>query len=486
MKLIENKSETAGLELPERMTQTAEQYGYKKVVKAPATSIALAVTAGIFIGLAFIFYITVTTGNHEASWGLSRLVGGFAFSIGLVLIVICGGELFTSTVLTSIARASKRISHRQQLACWGRVYLGNFVGALVLVALVYSAKLYMLDSGQWGVNALQIAQHKLHHGFGQAVALGVLCNMLVCLGIWMTFSSEDVLTKALLVVLPVALFVSTGFEHCVANMFMVPLAIAIKSGAGPDFWAATGMSAQAFSDLTFSNFIFNNLIPVTLGNIIGGAMFVGLTYWGIYRRPTLKSESKIVNHLDKIKGTTIMKNSNVTLQVKEFMHAPTASLTESTNLMDALTAMLSLHQTGMPVVNSNHQLVGFISEHDLLRELWLADYELSAEKTVGSIMRREVATVAPGDCLIKLAEFISVDREKVYPVTDSGFVLSYKAQSLEERLAEADVSRPKIYPVVENGVLVGTISRTDIMYAFFKACGGKDDSLHSKVTHQAA
>ncbi|GAA5217313.1 formate transporter FocA [Corallincola platygyrae] len=485
MKLIDTNVDQLPRHAPEQMATTAEHYGYKKAMTSFKSSFALAMIAGVFIGLAFIFYITVTTGSQDTPWGLARLVGGLAFSIGLVLIVICGGELFTSTVLSSVARASKRISNRQLIACWSRVYLGNFIGALVLVALVVGAKLYLLDGGQWGANALLIAQHKLHHSFGQAVALGVLCNMLVCLGIWMTFSSDDVLTKAILVILPVALFVSTGFEHCVANMFMVPLAISIKATASPEFWANSGLAANAFNDLTISHFLINNLLPVTLGNIIGGALFVGMSYWGIYRRPALQTKSTLIHPIKNKKGINAMKNNTV-LKVSEFMHTPAASLTPNSTLMEALTAMLKFHTSGLPVVNESNRVVGFISEHDLLKSLWVNEYEMDKQKHVGDVMRHEVATVSPDDCLLELAEYISIDKDKVYPVNSGGYMLSYKIESLEERLAKADVNRPKLFPVVQDGLLVGLISRQDIMYAFYKDFGGKDDWLHSKVSHQAA
>ncbi|MCG6527968.1 formate/nitrite transporter family protein, partial [Vibrio parahaemolyticus] len=146
-----------------------------------------------------------------------------AFSMGLILIVICGGELFTSSVLSSISWANKQISFGKMLSIWGKVYVGNFIGAMFLLALVSAAGLYQLDHGQWGLNALNIAQHKLHHTMLQAFALGVLCNLLVCLAIWLTFSSANAMTKAAMTIMPVAMFVSSGFEHCVANMFMVPL-----------------------------------------------------------------------------------------------------------------------------------------------------------------------------------------------------------------------------------------------------------------------
>lgn len=270
--------------------QQAEVYGQAKVVKSPLQSFGLAVFAGAFIALAFVFYLTVTTGAGESPWGLVRLIGGIAFSLGLILVVICGGELFTSTVLSTVAWAQKQVSGADLLKCWGRVYLGNLVGALVMVSLIMVAGMYQLDGGNWGLNALLVAQHKLHHSWLQAFSLGILCNMLVCLGIWMTFSSRDPLTKALLLILPVAMFVSSGFEHSIANLFMVPLGIVINSVASADFFSALGVSQTQFADLTVVNFVWRNLIPVTLGNIVGGGVAVGLGYWWVEQQQVRADE----------------------------------------------------------------------------------------------------------------------------------------------------------------------------------------------------
>jgi len=271
--------------LPSDMAHKAEDVGVAKATKDKLSAFYLAITAGFFIGIAFIFYTTVTTGSADVAWGLSKLAGGIAFSLGLMLLVVCGGELFTSTVLTTIARASNKITWSQLFQSWGIVYVGNFVGSILLVAIMLVAKQYMAAGGEWGLNAMHIAQHKLHHNFAQAVALGIMCNVLVCLAVWMTFGARSVTDKLLAVVLPVAMFVASGFEHCVANMFMIPMGIGISNFAGPEFWQAIGHAPSEFADLTIAHFVINNLIPVTLGNIIGGGFFVGLTYWIIYLRP---------------------------------------------------------------------------------------------------------------------------------------------------------------------------------------------------------
>lgn len=181
--------------------------------------------------------------------GLSKFAGGLAFSLGLVLVVICGGELFTSSVLTTVARASGRITTMQLLRNWVIVYAGNFVGAIFFVACIWIAEQHMAGNGQWGINAMKIAQHKLHHDFSQAVMLGILCNLMVCLAVWMTFSCRSATDKVMVMILPVAMFVASGFEHCIANMFMIPMGIVIHAFAGPEFWTMTGVYSSQFADL---------------------------------------------------------------------------------------------------------------------------------------------------------------------------------------------------------------------------------------------
>ncbi|AMG31343.1 formate transporter FocA [Grimontia hollisae] len=269
---------------PPQIAERAVEIGVAKATKDPFKSFLLAISAGIHIGIAFIFYTTVTTGATDIPWGMSRFVGGIAFSLGLILVIITGGELFTSSVLTLVARASGKITWGALFRNWLVVYGGNLVGAILLVACMLVAQQYMFDNGQVGINTMKIAEHKLHHGFLQAVALGIMCNVLVCIAVWMTYSGRTLTDKILVMILPVAMFVSAGFEHCIANMFQVPMAMGIKTFAPDTFWAMTGMSAADFAGLNMTDFILNNLIPVTIGNIIGGGMFVGIWYWMIYLR----------------------------------------------------------------------------------------------------------------------------------------------------------------------------------------------------------
>ncbi|NAX20423.1 formate transporter FocA [Vibrio sp. V39_P1S14PM300] len=270
--------------LPPQMAERAAEVGVGKVNKKLYKSFLLAMSAGIHIGIAFVFYTVVTTGTQDVAYGLSKFAGGLAFSLGLILVVITGGELFTSSVLTLVAKASGKISWTDLLKNWLVVYLGNMAGSICLVVIMLATRQYMEDGGQLGLNAMAISQHKLHHSFIQAVALGIMCNVLVCLAVWMTFSARSLTDKVMVLILPVAMFVASGFEHCIANMYQVPMAIGIKLFAPAEFWQMTGADISQYADLNLAGFILNNLIPVTLGNIIGGGLFVGMWYWLIFLR----------------------------------------------------------------------------------------------------------------------------------------------------------------------------------------------------------
>ena len=268
---------------PAQMTQIAEDLGNYKVNKHPCSTILSAMLAGVYISIAFVFYITVTTGTATVAFGLAKLVGGICFSLGLMLVVCCGSDLFTSTVLTILPKMTHKIGWTKMIRNWILVYVGNFIGAILFVTVIWFSGQYMVANGLWGLNILQTADHKLHHTFIEAVCLGFLANLMVCLAAWLSYAGRSLLDKMLIMVLPVAMFVASGFEHSIANMFMIPMGIVIKNFASPEFWQVAGVSADAFKELTVSHFVFKNLIPVTIGNILGG-LAVALPYWALYLR----------------------------------------------------------------------------------------------------------------------------------------------------------------------------------------------------------
>lgn len=447
------------------MMSEAERYALKKISKRSSATISLAVLAGAFIGLAFMFYITVTTGNDTANWGTNRLIGGLAFSMGLILIVIFEGELFTSTVLSSICWANNQVGITKLFSTWGKVYVGNFIGAMIIMILVAAAGLYQLDGGQWGLNVLNIAQHKLHHTWLEAFTLGVLCNILVCTAIWLTFCSANPAVKAVMTMLPVAMFVSSGFEHSIANMFMVPLGIVIAHTSPDAFWMQLGVEASAYSDLTVSHFITNNLVPVTLGNIVGGAVLVGLANWGIYRKQLQQPDMQAVNSpvtLHEASKDSTMMNS---IKVKDLMNTTPIVLKASDRTVDAIDVLLSNQLTGAPVCDSQKHVIGFFSVHDVMVNLWCEDYLPDASQCVGDLMNGEVTALSSNDSLVDVAEFLVVDRETAYPVSDMGIATGLSYKPLKERVREAKISKPHILPVLENDRLVGVISRSDVLKA---------------------
>ena len=241
----------------------------------------LGVLAGAFIALGAVFSTVVTSGGGIPP-GVARLLGGLAFSLGLILVVIAGAELFTGNNLMAIACASRRIRLRALLRAWGVVYVANFVGAITTALVVYWSG--ETRGGGVGTRALEIAADKTSLPFGEAILLGVLANGLVCLALWLALSARSVADKVLAIVFPITAFVAAGFEHSIANMYFIPAGLFLKAWAPDSFWARAGTPPGAYRDLTWSRFFVDNLIPVTLGNIIGGALLVALVYWYVYRR----------------------------------------------------------------------------------------------------------------------------------------------------------------------------------------------------------
>lgn len=277
---------------PPEMAVKAEAVGVRKAQMGWRNTFALAVLAGAFIALGAIFATVATTGAAGAlPFGIARLLAGLAFCLGLILVVVGGAELFTGNNLIVMAWADGQLSLLQVLRNWGIVYAGNFVGALATAAVMFLTRQYTFGGGAVGLNALNIANAKCELDFVQAAALGAMCNALVCLAVWLCFSARSTTDKILAIVFPISAFVAAGFEHSVANMYFIPIGLLIKATAAPDFWAAIGKTAADFPDLTWSNFFVANLLPVTIGNIIGGALMVGLVYWFIYIRKGLHART---------------------------------------------------------------------------------------------------------------------------------------------------------------------------------------------------
>lgn len=236
----------------------------------------LSIMAGAFIGLGFVYCVIANV------QGAGKIVGGLVFSLGLLLTIVLGADLFTSTTMTVISVASKKISWQKMLANWGVVYSGNFIGALILVGLILMSGHPFDYGGKIGLYYISTAEHKLSHTFIEAIGLGIMCNIMVCLAVWMSFSAQSLTDKMVAVLLPVGLFIAAGFEHSIANMFMVPAGIYTLMSATPEMLHQIIDVETLKTTLTWSNFIFKNLIPVTIGNIIGGSIFIALYQWLIH------------------------------------------------------------------------------------------------------------------------------------------------------------------------------------------------------------
>jgi formate transporter len=271
--------------IPADMARRAEDAGIKKANLNFLSTFALAVLAGAFIALGAVFAtVAWTTGGEAIPWGWGRVVGGVCFSLGLILVVVGGAELFTGNNLIVMAWSSRKISHRRLLRNWIIVYLGNLVGAVATALLIFVSGQYQMAGGALGITALNIGLAKVNLDFFPALALGVLCNALVCLAVWLCFSARSTLDKIAAIIFPITAFVAAGFEHCVANMYFIPIAILIRTGASDTFWQTVGANPGAYVDISWGSFFLNNLLPVTLGNIIGGVFFVAVIYWLVYLR----------------------------------------------------------------------------------------------------------------------------------------------------------------------------------------------------------
>ena len=251
---------------PAEIARLVEEVGTRKVALGLLQTLSLAVLAGAFIAFGAMFFTVVVTGS-ELGFGPTRLLGGVAFSLGLVLVIIGGAELFTGNSLIVMAWASRRVSTAALLRNWAIVYAGNLFGAVGMAVMIHASGVLDMGGGAVGESAVAITASKLALGPEQAFVRGVLCNVLVCLAVWMCFAARGATGKVAVIIPPVTAFVVLGFEHSVANMYLIPVGMLHRDGAINVFLLAT------------------NLVPVTAGNIVGGGVLVALVYWLVYLRP---------------------------------------------------------------------------------------------------------------------------------------------------------------------------------------------------------
>jgi formate/nitrite transporter len=269
--------------LPPEMALACEAAGAAKARRDEITLMVLGLLAGAFISLGAVFMTVVLTGADELPWGLARLLAGLAFSLGLILVIVGGAELFTGDSLMVVACASQRITPGALLRAWSLVYVGNIGGAMGTAAMIFLAGQYGFGDGAVGRTALAIASAKAALPTIQLFFLAALCNVLVCLAVWMSFGARTAADKVMVIVPPIAAFVAAGFEHSIANLYFLPYGLAIKAWAGPDFWTAIGRSAADYPALTMGGAL-HNIIVSTIGNLVGGSLMVGAVYWFVYLR----------------------------------------------------------------------------------------------------------------------------------------------------------------------------------------------------------
>lgn len=269
--------------LPPEMALACEAAGAAKAARNETTLLVLGVLAGAFIAFGAMFMTVVTTGAGDLPFGVARLLAGLVFSLGLVLVIVGGAELFTGDALMVVAWASGRITLGSLLRAWAFVYAGNIAGAVGTAILVFLAGHYGFAGGAVGKTALAIGSAKAALPTIQLFFLAVLCNVLVCLAVWMSFGARSATDKVMVIVPPIAAFVAAGFEHSIANLYFMPYALAIKYGAGPEFWSAIGRTAADYAALDLANTV-HNVAVATIGNTIGGSVMVGAVYWFVYLR----------------------------------------------------------------------------------------------------------------------------------------------------------------------------------------------------------
>lgn len=266
---------------PANIAEAISERSVEKANRPGPQLIILGILAGLYIGFGGMFSIVAGAGQVEF-FGGAQALAGLVFSLGLILVVIGGAELFTGNTLMVIANAEERISAASLLRSWTIVWFANFAGSLGLVALALAAGFHMAGEGAVGLKALEIAREKIDKGFLTVVASGILANILVCLAVWLAAGGRTLADKLLAIIFPIAAFVAMGLEHSVANMFLAPYGVAIGAFAGGGFWADAGATSAEFADVTTLGALLN-IVAATIGNVIGGGL-LALAYWLAYLR----------------------------------------------------------------------------------------------------------------------------------------------------------------------------------------------------------
>lgn len=287
------------LKKPNEIAVALREAGRRKTQLSLDRMFILGILAGVYIGFGAQLATTVSMDlAPKVGVGLSNLISGGAFSVGLMLVVLGGAELFTGNNLIWLSFLSHRSTATAVLRNWITVFLGNFVGSILLAILIFIGGFYTMGGNALGIRALTIANGKVNIGFMQLIARGIVCNWLVCLAVWTATSAEDTTGKILACFFPIMAFVASGFEHSIANMFFIPIGILLKGV--PNLVTQAGLNLEY---LTWTGFLTRNLLPVTIGNVIGGGFFVATLYWYVYLRPEARA-------IDMITELNLVTNEN--------------------------------------------------------------------------------------------------------------------------------------------------------------------------------
>ena len=273
---------------PSEISGATISIGIRKAKTSIINQFILAIAAGAFIAFAAegSNMAAFNLFSNPETYGMGKALAGAIFGTGLMLVVIAGGELFTGNVLILMGVFARKVKIEKMLLNWVVVYIGNFIGSILIAYMMVQSGLFHSGAEGLGAITIKIANYKTGLEFMPAFYLGIMCNWLVCLAVWMSYGAKNIVGKVFAIFFPIWLFITSGFEHSIANMYYIPAGIMAKSN---EAWvAASGLSAEQLANLNWGNFFAGNLLPVTLGNLVGGGIFVALIYWFVYHRKSVK------------------------------------------------------------------------------------------------------------------------------------------------------------------------------------------------------
>jgi len=392
--MIAMESFEIGAYAPSQMAARVEKAGIVKGNLDFLSTFTLAVLAGAFIAFGAALY-TYVIHDSMLSVGLTKLLGGLVFCLGLILVIVAGAELFTGNNLIVMAYVSRKVTLRQLLRNWVIVFAGNLAGSLGIVFLILLTGQWTVGESALGVKALMIANVKVNLTFWQALSRGTLCNILVCLAVWLCFSGRSVTDKILAIIFPITAFVALGFEHSVANMYFIPAGLLIKQSPLVLSAAQTTLGqAPELSKLTIPGFLINNLLPVTIGNIIGGGFFVAVVYWFVYLRRTAAEP------------------------IRRLMTAGPPTVEPETSVAEAVQIM-KRHTIGSVLVGQVDEAVGIVSEADVVRKV-IANGQKLASVKVDQIMSTPLVSVDIKTSVYDIYRTMADNRVRHLIITDRG------------------------------------------------------------------